>query len=366
MSDRMLRYGIVGVGLMGREHIRILSLIPNAEVIAFYDPDETSRIQASQLVPSAKSYADFDNFCKRDDIDALIISSPNHTHAQILPRLIQNGQHILIEKPLTTSIEDAKMVSDLLHDYQGIVWMGMEYRYAPPVSYAINEAHIGTIGQIHMISIREHRHPFLPKIGDWNRFNRNTGGTLVEKCCHFFDLMRFILNSDPVSVFGSGSIGLNHKNERYDDETPDILDNAFVIVDFDSGARAMLDLCMFAEQSTEQTEIQIIGEAGKIECRQPSNTVTIGLREESWPNWKLGDFRNPSRLNKINVPIQPNIASGHGGATYYEHLAFIEAILNNQPPQVTADDGMWSIVMGLAAERSVQEKRVVEIEEILR
>ena len=229
MSDRILRYGIVGVGLMGREHIRILSLIPNAEVVAFYDPNETSRTQASELIPTAKAYDDFDKFCKRDDIDALIISSPNHTHAEMLPKLIQNNQHILIEKPLATSIKDAKMISDLLHNYPGVVWTGMEYRYAPPVSYAINEAHLGTIGQIHMVSIREHRHPFLPKIGDWNRFNRNTGGTLVEKCCHFFDLMRFILHSDPVSVFGSGSIGLNHKNERYHSETPDILDNAFVI-----------------------------------------------------------------------------------------------------------------------------------------
>ena len=365
MNDRILRYGIVGVGLMGREHIRILSLIPNAEVTAFYDPDETSRTRASDLIPFAEAYDNFDKFCKRDDIDALIISSPNHTHAEMLPKLIQNNQHILIEKPLATSIKDAKMISNLLHNYPGVVWTGMEYRYAPPVSHAINESHLGTIGQIHMVSIREHRHPFLPKVGDWNRFNRNTGGTLVEKCCHFFDLMRYILSSDPVSVFASGSIGLNHKNERYDNETPDILDNAFVVVDFASGARAMLDLCMFAEQSTEQTEIQIVGEAGKIECRQPSSTVTIGLREDSWPDWTLGDYRNPSRIKTIDVPIPSDIASGHGGATYYEHLDFMKSIINNHPPQVTVNDGLWSVAMGLAAERSVQEKRVVEIEEVL-
>ena len=157
--------------------------------------------------------------------------------------------------------------------------------------------------------------------------------------------MRYILSSDPVSVFASGSIGLNHKNERYDNETPDILDNAFVIVDFASGARAMLDLCMFAEQSTEQTEIQIVGEAGKIECRQPSSTVTIGLREDSWPDWTLGDYRNPSRIKKIDVPIPSDIASGHGGATYYEHLDFMNSIINNHPPQVTVNDGLWSVAM---------------------
>ena len=64
MNDRILRYGIVGVGLMGREHIRILSLIPNAEVTAFYDPDETSRTRASELIPFAEAYDNFEKFCK--------------------------------------------------------------------------------------------------------------------------------------------------------------------------------------------------------------------------------------------------------------------------------------------------------------
>ena len=53
--------------------------------------------------------------------------------------------------------------------------------------------HGGRVGTLQMLSIREHRFPFLPKVGDWNRFSRNTGGTMVEKCCHFFDLMRLII-----------------------------------------------------------------------------------------------------------------------------------------------------------------------------
>ena len=65
------------------------------------------------------------------------------------------------------------------------------------------------------------------------------------------------------------------------------------------------------------------------------------------------------------MPIPSDIASGHGGATYYEHLDFMKSIINNHPPQVTVNDGLWSVAMGLAAERSVQEKRVVEIEEVL-
>ena len=60
----------------------------------------------------------------------------------------------------------------------------------------IEEIHKKTIGELKMLSIREHRFPFLVKVNDWNRFAKNTGGTLVEKCCHFFDLMRLIVQSE--------------------------------------------------------------------------------------------------------------------------------------------------------------------------
>ncbi len=98
-----------------------------------------------------------------------------------------------------------------------------------------------------MLTIREHRFPFLHKVGDWNRFNRYTGGTLVEKCCHFFDLMRLVMGSEPVRVMASAGQAVNHRPRAYGGEVPDIWDHGYVIVDFESGARAMLELCMFAE-----------------------------------------------------------------------------------------------------------------------
>jgi predicted dehydrogenase len=120
-----------------------------------------------------------------------------------------------------------------------------------------------------MISIREHRYPFLKKVGDWNRFNANTGGTLVEKCCHFFDLMRLLAKSGAVRVYASGAMDVNFRDERYDGRTPDIIDNAFVIVDFANGMRAMLDLCMFAEGSYWQEQISVVGDVARVDALIP-------------------------------------------------------------------------------------------------
>ena len=58
-----------------------------------------------------------------------------------------------------------------------------------PTSRLIEEVESGACGAVKMIAIREHRFPFLEKVDNWNRFSKNTGGTLVEKCCHFFDVM---------------------------------------------------------------------------------------------------------------------------------------------------------------------------------
>jgi predicted dehydrogenase len=62
----------------------------------------------------------------------------------------------------------------------------------------------GAVGTPRMVAIREHRFPFLVKVGNWNRFSANTGGTLVEKCCHFFDLMNLILRERPGAGDGVG------------------------------------------------------------------------------------------------------------------------------------------------------------------
>ena len=66
----------------------------------------------------------------------------------------------------------------------------------PAMQLFREQVQAGITGRMRMFAIREHRYPFLRKVGDWNRFARNTGGTLVEKCCHFFDLMRL---SSPTS-----------------------------------------------------------------------------------------------------------------------------------------------------------------------
>lgn len=355
MAGEALRYGVIGTGMMGCEHIRSLALLPGVEVTAIADPHETSRGWARSALAgrAVEEYADYRELLRRAAVDVVVVATPNHTHHEVLRAVFATHKHVLVEKPLCTEVGDCKRVVEAAARHPGIVWVGMEYRYVRPLARLVEEVHGGEIGRLRMLAIREHRYPFLPKVGDWNRFARYTGGTLVEKCCHFFDLMNLIARERPLRVYASGGADVNHRDERYGGEVPDILDNAFAIVDFEGGARALLDLCMFAEHSTHEMEVAATGDAGKAEAFVPAQRLVLTRRDRDEPA-------------TIAFPPDPGLAGSgaHHGATFFEHLAFRDAIRSGGRPVVSVEDGALAVAMGVAAERSVRERRPVELREL--
>ena len=358
---KIIKYGIIGAGTMAREHILNISLIENAEVVALSDPHEASLNQCKDIlkkkVPCFKNHQDM---IKENLVDVYLISSPNFTHIEILKDVIKTKKHILVEKPLCTNTKDCLEIKKLTKDYPSVFWTAMEYRYMPPVAKFIDEIHNKTIGELKTLTIREHRFPFLKKVNNWNRFEKNTGGTLVEKCCHFFDLMRLIAKSKPISVYASGGQDVNHLDEEYDGKKPDIIDNAYVIINFENGTRSLLELCMFAENSEMQEELVATGNKGKIETSVPSNESG-----KISSNLRIGMRDGETRLETIEVDKKILEAGHHHGSTYYEHLAFLNAIKNNSNPEVSLNDGLIAVAVGEAAEKSIKLKRLVKLEEII-
>ncbi len=352
-----VRYGIIGAGMMGLEHFRNLQALPGAVVTAIADPHEASRQWAAVTAGDdpLTCFEHHDALLASDLVDAVVVATPNMTHANVLRDVLASPLPVLVEKPLCITVADCREVVAAAAARDAIVWVGLEYRYMPPVARLVEAVQGGAVGAVRMVAIREHRFPFLAKVGDWNRFSRNTGGTLVEKCCHFFDLMTHIIGQSPTRVLASGGQDVNHLDERYDGETPDILDNAFVIVDYDGGARAMLDLCMFAEGSEHSEELSVVGDAGKVEAFLPSSEVRIGRR---------APFRGP-----VTAEIVRDERVGHEGyhhgSSYLEHLDFLAAIRDGSPPRVDAEQGLLAVAVGVAAHRSIDEGRVVGLAEVL-
>ncbi|WP_420338098.1 Gfo/Idh/MocA family protein [Roseibium sp.] len=360
-----VKYGVIGCGMMGQEHLRNIALLPDTEVVVVFEPDAGMAEQAARFAPHARFVDSVDAVLNVEELDCILIASPNHCHVPQMEEIRQKRPlPLLVEKPLFTDPKDIAALEAFKASYPAPVWVAMEYRYMPPIAALIAQAEQAT-GGIKMLTIREHRFPFLDKVGSWNRFNRYSGGTFVEKCCHFFDLMRLIIKSEPVRVMASAGQDANHKEELYDGETPDILDNGYVIVDFENGARAMLELCMFAEGSRYQEEVSAVGPAGKIEALVPGpgRFWPRDLGEPPVPQLIVSP-RNPKGPRQIDIPVDPTIldAGDHNGSTFYQHQHFVAVVRGEKTDvEVSLEDGRKAVEMGLAAQQSARTGQAVAV-----
>ena len=172
-----IRYGIIGCGSMGREHIENLRAMGGTSVTAIADPSPQSREQAAAIVDGkVELFADHRDLLKSGLVDAVVVASPNFTHIQVMRDALATDLHILCEKPLVTKVADGVEMIERENERRqkgrkGIVWVAQEYRYMPPVAEMIRIAHSGGVGTLHQVAIREHREPFYPKVGNWNRFS---------------------------------------------------------------------------------------------------------------------------------------------------------------------------------------------------
>ena len=367
-----VRWGIVGCGSMGREHIENLLALGGARITALADPHAPSIDAALALCrgggrAAPQTFGDAAELLTSGLCDAVAIATPNHTHAALLRAALATALHILIEKPLVTRIDDGLDLIERARGRNALVWVAQEYRYMPPVAEMIRIAHAGGVGRIQQVAIREHREPFYPKVGDWNRFSRHTGGTLVEKCCHYFNLMELILGEQPLTVYASGGQRVNHLDERYAGERPDILDSAYGVLEYPSGARAALDLCMFAENSLDNEHITIVGDEGKLESLLPSLTLRHGRREDWGRRTAWGQPSGTGRGVSVRRVWDTTIkyAGHHFGASYVEHQRFAAALREGRPAEIGLEEGLRAVAVGLAAHRSIDEKRVVAMSEVL-
>lgn len=361
-----INYGVIGCGMMGQEHLRNIRLLPGARVVAIFEPDPEMAARSRAIAPDAVMAGSLADLLRVETLDCLLIASPNHIHVEQMEEIASiRPLPLLVEKPLYTHAADEVRLEAFKASYPAPVWVAMEYRYMPAIAAFVKQAEEATGGPM-MLTIREHRFPFLDKVGAWNRFNRYSGGTFVEKCCHFFDLMRLILKSEPVRIVASGGQAANHLHESYDGETPDVMDHGYVMADFANGARAMLELCMFAEGSSYQEEVSAVGPAGKIEAFVPGPT-------RFWPD-HLGPApvaklvvspRAPKGPRQLDIPVDPTLleAGDHNGATYFQHERFLKLVKGEwSAPEVSLEDGWRAVSMGLAAQQSARTGQAIMLD----
>jgi myo-inositol 2-dehydrogenase/D-chiro-inositol 1-dehydrogenase len=361
------RFNVIGSGINGQEHIRVTHLEGRAAIHGVFDPNPRSVEYAKRafqmFVPKGELvvYDSLEKACNDPQVDGLIISTPNYTHIDIVRQAVKSGKNIFLEKPMATTLPDAAEIVRLARSYPAVFQIGLQYRYKSMYVEAIHEAlERRAIGEIKTISILEHRVPFLDKVNQWNKFSKYSGGTLVEKCCHYFDLLNLFAQSKPVSVYASGSMAVNFKEFEYESEKSDILDNALVTVQYENGVRASFNLCMFSPMFYE--EIILCGDDGRLKAYENRDFLPVPRAQTH-----LEVLRGENKPSRISSPCYPAYIeeSGHNGATFYEHIYFVDNIEGKPTNTASVEEGFWAVVVGVAAEESVKTGAVVRIDELL-
>lgn len=343
---------VIGAGMMGYSQIRnCLEPLTDYDITAVcevYEPN-IRRINdyftgKGKTVPV---YRDYRELLEKEEFSLAVIVTPDYLHEEIAVACLRAGKHIRLEKPMATTVGGLKNVMDACREHpECIVQIGYELRYADVIVKMRNS--LPQIGSPKMIWCHEFRHPFLKKEGlipDWIRKKEYSGGTLLEKNCHHFDLFNMIADAKPLRVYAAGDNSVEYRDT-------DVLDHAFVTVDYENGMRANLSLCMFCPELKGQKhmhalEIGVIGDRGRLEIRDDDLYVwdREAKREEHYAYLR-------DNFEAHSEDILPSL----------RELA--RCIREKRQPLTDVRTGLQSALLALAAETSAHEQRIVTIQEM--
>ena len=364
-ADPEFSFGVIGCGMMGQEHIYNALLVGRAKIGGLYDPAAKSIDAATRLIArnghqeAPRIYASLAQAVADPDTDALIIATPNYTHIDVVRTVVGSNKALFVEKPIATTVADAFEVCQLAAAHSQPVRFGLQYRYKSVYAEALTEVfERRSVGRVHSVNMLEHRFPFLDKVQQWNKFSAYTGGTLVEKCCHYFDLMNLFAGGNPQRVFAVGNQAVNFHNFVYDNKKADGLDQAQLSIRYDNGVIGGFSLCMFTPGTRE--ELVVCGDAGRVHA---SESARLGEANEN----RLEVWRGENAASSVRAPEYPSYITkaGHHGSTFFEHLSFVDELSGGVVSGPNLADGLWSVAVGAAAQLSIERGVAVDVAEVL-
>ncbi|MBI3882402.1 MAG: Gfo/Idh/MocA family oxidoreductase [Verrucomicrobia bacterium] len=345
-----LRFGFLGIGSMGISHVQQWHVknAARSTCSAICGNNEANLKRALAVAPDAKVFRDERELIHSPLVDAVAISTPNFTHLPLALETLKAGKHLFLEKPCGITQDECAQLLDAANRTDRVVMIGHELRYSPYFQRIKALVDAGEIGRPRMVWTREFRGPFQPKSQDWIQDDRRSGGMLVDKNCHQFDLMNWWTGARPrrVAAFGHNAV------MRVIEGPHQVNDHATVNFEYDNGTLGSLQICLFGRDfPDEELEMGIVGEAGSLQTR--ISTVEI-------LQWKLGTKQKEPIAHKV----ESKRGEGWGNHLGFDemHAAFLAAVLDGQRPLTTVADCVDATRICIAAEESIKKGNVVELD----
>lgn len=250
-----LRLGLIGLGYIGKVHLRSCLDIESTEVVAAADVSKKA-LKLAKKVGVKKTFTDYHQLLKDNSVDAVIISLPTHLHVTCAKEAAEAGKHILLEKPIAKNVEEGKEVVSAANNNDVTLMIGYSYRFAPVFQCLKNNIENGELGEVQTgYATNIASGPFFHRtesgapqpVPDWWFKQEFTGGgVLMDLGCHMINLIRWYMGeiSDIKSYFG-------HRFNL------DLEDQATCLLKFRSGQTAIVNVGWFSQQS--QLKVELFG-----------------------------------------------------------------------------------------------------------
>ena len=203
----MINIGLVGIGgrVFGYLQNIICRFKEEVKITAIAELKE-ERLQAVRdlLGEGINTCRDYREILKKSDVDTVIICTPDNTHEEIAVESFRAGKHVILEKPLAITPEGCDRVLKERDKAGKIPIMGLVLRYTPFHQTLKKLLSEGVIGRFYTISMLDYYSGGITYFRRWNRFSKVTGGLLIHKGCHAFDILSWLADSQPSTVFVLG------------------------------------------------------------------------------------------------------------------------------------------------------------------
>lgn len=323
-----LRFAVVGVGYWGPNLVRVLHELPDAEVVLACDLQQENLSRIAARYPAVRLATSFDNVLDDDSIDAVAIATPVSTHHKLAAAALRAGKHVLVEKPLAASSEEALDLIELARQEQLVLMPGHTFLYSPPVILSRDLIRRGELGDIYFISTSR------VNLG----LHQPDVSVVWDLGPHDFSILRFWLEEVPVrvSAMSRGCVIAT---------TPDV---AFIDLEFPSGTIAHVELSWLAPSKLRRTAI--VGSRKMVVYDDTSvEPIRIFDSGADVPDPEtFGEFRLTYRAGDI---VSPNVDVTE--PLQLELADFCEAIRTAGEPRSSAALGLDVIRMTEAVHRSL-------------
>jgi myo-inositol 2-dehydrogenase/D-chiro-inositol 1-dehydrogenase len=327
-----VRFALLGAGRIGKVHARAIGSNPQAKLVAVADAVE----KAAKEIATAygAEVRSIEAIEKAKDIDAIVICTPTDTHADLIERFAKAGKAIFCEKPIDLDVRRVTRCLGVVEKAGATLMVGFNRRFDPHFMAVRKAIDDGAIGKVEMVTITS-RDPGPPPVD----YIKRSGGIFRDMTIHDFDMARFLLGEEPVSVSAHASVLVDRKIGEAGD-----FDSVSVSLETESGRQALISNSRRATYGYDQ-RIEVHGSKGMV-AAENQRPVSIELANEQ-------GYTRP--------PLHDFFMTRYVEAYANEISAFIAALAAGATPSPSGADGLAALRLADAAWKSAKSGKAVRI-----